>query len=142
MICYLATGKCAASPFSAALLDRARALVFTSIRDHGSRAPLDCIPERQPFFLHAISEMLKFAGDPDWRQYTEAKHSFANGVPLGVDFRMPRTPALFERKRRHRDFAGLGVHECEELRDNYKSVEGSRTRSSSSSRRRSPWAPW
>ena len=124
VICYLATGKCAASPFSAAFLDRARALVFTSIRDHGSRAPLDCIPERQPFFLHAISEMLKFAGDPDWRQYTEAKHSFANGVPLGVDFRMPRTPALFERKRRHRDFAGLGVHECEELRDNYKSVEG------------------
>ena len=61
--------------------------------------------------------MLKFAGDPDWRQYTEAKHSFANGVPLGVDFRMPRTPALFERKR-------LGAHECEELRDNHKSVEG------------------
>ena len=37
---------------------------------------------------------------------------------------MPRCPALFERKRRHRDFKGLGAHECEELRDNYRSADG------------------
>jgi len=124
VVCFLATGKCVSSPFSEGLLKRARHLVFGVLRDQGSTAPLELVPERQPFHLHAISELLRLADDPDWRQYTESKHSFANGVPLGVDHRMPRNPALFERKRRHRDFTGLGAHECEELRDNYRSVDG------------------
>ena len=124
VVCFLATGKCTSSPFSEEQMTQARELVFATIREQGSTAPLETIPERQPFYLHAISEVLRFADDPDWRQYTESTHSFANGVPLGVDFRMPRCPALFERKRRHRDFKGLGAHECEELRDNYRSADG------------------
>ena len=124
VVCFLATGKCTASPFSEAVMDQARQLVFKRIREQGSTAPLEEIPERQPFYLHAISEVLRLADDPDWRQYVVSTHSFANGVPLGVDHRMPRCPALFERKRRHRDFKGLGAHECEELRDNYRSADG------------------
>ncbi|CAE7940965.1 unnamed protein product, partial [Symbiodinium necroappetens] len=90
VVCFLATGKCVSSPFSEDLLKRARHLVFGVLRDQGSTAPLELVPERQPFYLHAISELLRMADGPDWRQYTESKHSFANGVPLGVD--------------RHRDF--------------------------------------
>ena len=42
----------------------------------------------------------RLADDPDWRQYT-ASH-------IGVDFRMPRHPALFSRKLKHRGYTGLG----------------------------------
>ncbi|CAE7908811.1 unnamed protein product [Symbiodinium microadriaticum] len=124
VVCFLATGRCTSSPFSERQLTQARDVVFRLIREQGSTAPLETVPERQPFYLHAISEVLRLADDPDWRQYTVSTHSFANGVPLGVDFRMPRCPALFERKRRHRDFTGLGAHECAELRDNYRSADG------------------
>ena len=117
--CLLATGKCKSCPFPEGLILAGRDLLFSKLRSWGSQEPLDRVPERQPFFLHAISEMLRLADDPDWRQYTVATHSYA----LGVDFRMPRNPALFGRKLKHRDYTGLGGDPGDNWRDNYSSVE-------------------
>ena len=117
--CLLATGKCKSCPFPESLILAGRDLLFSKLRSWGSQEPLDRVPERQPFYLHAISEMLRLADDPDWRQYTAATHSCAAGVPLGVDFRMPRNPALFGRKFKHRDYTGLGGDPGDNWRDNY-----------------------
>ena len=76
---------------------------------------MDRVPERQPFYLEAISELLRFAGDPDWRRYTKASWSFSAGVPLGVDVKLPRTPALFFRK-------GAAEQLSDEPRLNYPSA--------------------
>ena len=80
--------------------------------------------ERQPFFLRAIVQLLRLAGDPDWRHYAEASRSFEKGVPLGVNFRLPRTPALFTRKLRHRQYKEADADLDGGLRDNYASTKG------------------
>ena len=121
--CLLATGKCKSCPFPEGLILAGRDLLFAKLRTWGSQEPLEQVPERQPFFLYAISEMLRLADDPDWRQYTVATHSYAAGVPLGVDYRMPRNPALFGRKLKHRDYTGLGGDPGDSWRENYSSVE-------------------
>eukprot|EP00439_Symbiodinium_sp_Y106_P028295 s6185_g3.t1 len=84
-MCRLATGHAKGSPFPPDLIKAGRDLVFNELRIAGSRAHLEVLPERQPFYLEAISELLRLAGDPDWRRYTKATWSFASGVPLGVD---------------------------------------------------------
>ena len=122
-VCFLATGKCKESPFSDPLLREARELLFAKLLAAGCEEPIEDMPERQPFLLHAISELLRLAGDPDWRQYTQSSHSFAAGVPLGVDARLPRCPALFGRKMKHRDYSHLGGDQSEGFRENYSSVE-------------------
>ena len=100
-LCKLATGRAQASPFPPELVAAGRELLFSQLRKAGSVAELDKVAERQPFYLEAVSE-LRLAGDPDWRRYTTATWSFSKGVPLGVDVRLPRTPALFPRKTKHR----------------------------------------
>ena len=35
---------------------------------------------------------------PDWRIFHESSGSFSKGSVIGVGVRMPRTPAVFERK--------------------------------------------
>ncbi|CAE7239965.1 unnamed protein product, partial [Symbiodinium necroappetens] len=80
----------------------------------GSKEALDLFPE--------LSELLRYAGDPDWRRYTKATWSFSSGVPLGVDVRLPRTPAHFFRKTKHRKFEGAAEQLSDELRLNYPSA--------------------
>ena len=121
-VCRLATGHAKASPFPPELIKAGRDLVFKRLRGAGSRETLDRVPERQPFYLETISELLRFAGDPDWRRYTKASWSFSAGVPLGVDVRLPRTPALFFRKTKHRKFAGAAEQLSDEPRLNYPSA--------------------
>ena len=43
-------------------------------------------------------------------------------MPLGVDVRLPRTPALFFRKTKHRKFEGAAEQLSDELRLNYPSA--------------------
>ena len=104
----LATGRCTSCPFPEDLISAGRDLVFSKLRSWGAQEPLASVPERQPFYLHAISQMLRLADDPDWRQYTAAKHSYAAGVG---------------RKLKHRDYTGLGGDPGESWRENYSSVE-------------------
>ena len=75
--------------------------------------------------LCRIYELLRLAGDPDWRRYTTSTWSFSKGVPLGVDVRLPRTPALFPRKCKHRIYPEADHVFDGELRDNYSSARES-----------------
>ncbi|CAE7365908.1 unnamed protein product, partial [Symbiodinium sp. CCMP2456] len=96
VVCFLATGKCVSSPFSEDLLKRARHLVFGVLRDQGSTAPLELVPERQPFYLHAISELLRMADGPDWRQYTELRDNYrsVDGFEAKVEQQFEKEIAL------------------------------------------------
>ena len=123
-LCKLATGRAQCSPFPPELVSAGRDLLFNRLREAGSAAELDKVAERQPFYLEAVSELLRLAGDPDWRRYTTSTWSFSKGVPLGVDVRLPRTPALFPRKCKHRIYPEADVFDGE-LRDNYSSARES-----------------
>ena len=48
--------------------------------------------------MRLLQAFLRAAGDPDWRGLDH----FARGVRIGVGVRLPRTPAVFKRKRRWR----------------------------------------
>ena len=124
-LCKLATGRAQSSPFPGDLIGAGRDLVFRRLREAGSMADLDKVAERQPFYLEAVGELLRLAGDPDWRRYSAATWSFAKGVPLGVDVRLPRTPALFPRKSKHRIYPEADRVFDGELRDNYSSAKES-----------------
>ncbi len=52
----------------------------------------------QPIRIRALQRILVLGGDPDHR----GMEHFARGVRLGVSSRLPRTPAVFARKRRWR----------------------------------------
>jgi hypothetical protein len=68
-----------------------------------------------------LSATLEKIGDPDWKQLTKGKWSFDKGVPIGVGIRMPRTPAVYERKTSWRalDDTPLDID-----KDNYQSAKG------------------
>ena len=59
----------------------------------------------QPFFLAAVEELLRMAGDPDFKAFFSSKFSFAKGVRLGVGVKTPRVPAVFEKKTKWRTYA-------------------------------------
>ena len=75
----------------------------------------------QPFFLAAIEELLRLAGDPDSAAFYTGQDSFAKGVRLGVGVELPRVPAVFTAKDRWRSYPegpdGMV------LRDNYVSAK-------------------
>ena len=48
--------------------------------------------------LACIGELLRLCGDPDWKIYVKKRESFATGVRIGYKEKMPRTPAIYERK--------------------------------------------
>lgn len=51
-----------------------------------------------PFVSHTLERM----GDPDFKILNGTGESFANGVPVGFDKPLPRTPAVFPPKTKHR----------------------------------------
>ena len=83
----------------------------------GFSAKEDVVASGQVFHLKLIGRLLKVYGDLDWK----FADGMGEGVPLGVDEQMPRTPAVFEEKGKWKlpDDAGPGVDMC----DNYRSVE-------------------
>jgi hypothetical protein len=72
----------------------------------------------QCFRLDLIERLLNVAADPDWAFFERLKE----GLPLGVDMTMDRTPLVFEDKVRWEldKVDGPGARECE----NYLSLEG------------------
>ena len=73
--------------------------------------------EGQPFRLRLMAAVLKAARDPDFEFLVEAEQ----GLPVGVDVPLPRTPAAFERQTKWRldDYCQDGMLE----RKNYPSAE-------------------
>lgn len=101
MVFQLACGHFKESPFTADMVTAARQAWFETVRKSANITTdtINGVVPGQPFFLKAIGETLKAIGDPDWRILTESKRfNFADGMPIGVGVRMPRTPAVFEKK--------------------------------------------
>ena len=76
----------------------------------------------QPFRLAALAFWLRSVGDPDWRQFSGSTHSFENGVQLGWQTRLPRVPALFDRRTKDRSFEDSGLFDP--WKSNYTSASG------------------
>jgi hypothetical protein len=76
----------------------------------------DVVACNQVFLLKLISRLLRVYGDPDW-EFVDGR---GEGVPLGVDEPLPRTPAVFEEKGKWKlpDDAGPGCN----VDENYQSV--------------------
>ena len=87
----LAAGRFKVDPFS----DEAKEEVRTIVKDRIGIPDERCtVPENQPFRLGMVRDLLRAAGDPDWAFFDD----LVDGVALGVDETMPRTPAVFEEK--------------------------------------------
>jgi len=125
LIFHMATGKIVHSPFSEELLGKARDMWSGCIRKAQEGKDLSISLEEvspgQPFYLEAIGETLRLMQDPDFRIYSRSSHSFRTGVPVGYNIRMPRTPAVFERKVHWRKYEEMSFNP---LNTNYKSVAG------------------
>jgi len=92
----LAAGKATESPFGAAMVDGLRRRLVDRFVLRG----MECLPrpgdEAQPVHVRLLAAMLADAQDPD----AVGIAGYASGVRIGVGVRMPRTPAVYPRKRR------------------------------------------
>ena len=102
----LACKKHADQPFPATLVKKARETIKCTLRNHGAQLDLDAVPERHPFRLALLEAFLHLCSDPDVSAYFSGKDSFAAGVFLGLNQKMPRTLAVFERKCKWRSYDG------------------------------------
>ena len=87
----LASGQVKESPFSAEALHSARSKIANLLPDAQQAM---CCPERQPFYLFLLAQSLEMMGDPDFEILVQGKESFAEGIPLGWDKPLPRTPQV------------------------------------------------
>ena len=113
----LATGRLIKSPFSEKLINDVRARMAATLPDHEQAL---CKPVGQPFMLHMLSQSLKILGDPDYEMLDQGNESFAEGVPLGWDKPIARTPQVFP-KRTH--FRKLDESDFDPSMVNYRSAE-------------------
>ena len=120
LVFELATGKRSASPWPEEVVEK---LLFEwhHLLPPGQGAPL-FRKSYQPFYLSLIGQTLKELGDPDWKIFEKDPKGFSEGVPVGFREKLPRTPAVFERKTRWRAYDE--VAEVSLCMDNYRSTAG------------------
>ena len=100
VMCELAAGRHRTPPFSQELLVRGAQLCATVLGRAYDADTLLTVAPGQCVRLTLIGELLRALSDPDWRVYSIASTNFADGVPLGYRLPLPRTPSVFERKRK------------------------------------------
>ncbi|CAE7331476.1 unnamed protein product, partial [Symbiodinium sp. KB8] len=113
----LALGRLKESPFSEEQLWRARGRICDLLPAPEAARE---IPERQPFMLHMLGQSLKLLGDPDWEVLCQGPESFAEGVPLGCDGELKRTPQVFRARVKSRK---LDETDFQPIMQNYSSAE-------------------
>ena len=113
----LALGRLKGSPFSEEQLWRARGRICDLLPAPEAARE---IPERQPFMLHMLGQSLKLLGDPDWEVLCQGPESFAEGVPLGCDGELKRTPQVFRARVKSRK---LDETDFQPIMQNYSSAE-------------------
>jgi hypothetical protein len=116
-IMLMAVGKITAPPFSDEQITALRLEWFSLLDDPNTAAK---VPDFQPFFLHAMSQTLMKMGDPYWLCLDSIEDSYSTGVPVGFNCKMPRCPAVFNKKRKHRKYE---LSEVTEDMANYPSAE-------------------
>ena len=117
----LAAGRVLECPFTSDVVAEGRELIFTALEFAGTKLPVREIPPNQPFFLAAIEELLRISGDPDYKAFHSSSVSFAKGVRLGAGSKLPRVPAVFERKAKWRKYAEEDTDD--QVRENYISAK-------------------
>lgn len=100
----LAVGRVDSLPFSDELVSEGQELLFTALELAGSKLPVRVRPDGQPFHLAAIEEYLRISGDPDSRVFYSSSDSFAKGVRVGPNAKLPRVPAVFDKKTKWRQY--------------------------------------
>ena len=124
-LCFkLACGQCTESPFSEQALLEGRTLLAAAVAKDSvfSVSQLLEVQANQPFLLRLLGELLRLVEDPDFRIFfASTAGNFWDGVPVGPGVKMPRTPAVFERKVKFRKY-----DDSEFVSDvaNYKSAAG------------------
>ena len=113
----LALGRLKGSPFSEEQLWRARGRICDLLPAPEAARE---IPERQPFMLHMLGQSLKLLGEPDWEVLCQGPESFAEGVPLGCDGELKRTPQVFRARVKSRK---LDETDFQPIMQNYSSAE-------------------
>ena len=113
----LATGKVSCSPFSDEALSSLRRSIAATLGDPAGALE---VPERQPFYLYMLAQSLQILGDPDWEILTQGEECYANGVPLGHDRPLPRTPQVFRKRLKTRQ---LDETPFDPIMSNYVSAE-------------------
>ncbi len=112
----LASGRYETSPFSDGLLVECRGIIIDTLGLKGADGPP---PPNQPFHLPLIAAVANACGDLDADVVEKGAYNYTTGVPIGVGRRMPRTPAVFERKRK---WSSLDETDYNENIHNYKSA--------------------
>jgi len=108
----LATGKAVVSPFGERIVSGLRSRLEERFRQAGVDCGQQPGDEAQPVHIRLLAAMLANAGDPD----AEGIRGYTAGARLGVGVTMPRTPAVYPRKRRW----ALPEQAHPELRDEYE----------------------
>ncbi len=122
----MAAGKLAEEPWPEELTDSLRSYVEKRFQeqgegDSGLPRPGD---RKQQIRTRLVQALLRVSGDPD----AAGMDALSVGVPIGVGVRLPRTPALYARKRRWRLPQQYATDAWEQpttldcWRDNYKST--------------------
>ena len=116
LICSMACRRLSESPFPPSLIQEARQAWIKVLLEQSLLTAEELMEVRdyQTFYLKAISETLRLMDDPDYRVFHGSPNeSFTLGVSLGPGTKLPRTPAVFERKSRWKNY-----DETQEIQDN------------------------
>ena len=113
----LASGHLKVSPFSDSSLGRLSKSLADLLPD--PELALERTPG-QPFWLHLLHQSLVILGDPYAAILVDGDCSFAEGVHLGDEFPIARTPQVY---RKRVNFRALDVTEFEPDMANYSSAE-------------------
>ena len=104
LVCTMACNRLTSSPFTEDILARGRGLLADFVASLGGPRPVEECPAGHKVRLHLLGGVAQAFGDPDWEILTVGKDSFLEGVPLGVQAPLPRTPAVYERKKSWRKY--------------------------------------
>ena len=126
IVAELACGKCTKCPFDAATLSRAMdkwTELLLCYDPSLESVALDCSGGISSFEFRRIGHTLRLLGDPDWRIWSaNTNQCFETGVFIGVRNALPRVPAVFERKRKWRNYDDALESGIPYSKENYKSL--------------------
>ncbi|CAE8676146.1 unnamed protein product [Polarella glacialis] len=108
VIYQLACNQFTASPFEEALLLEGIATLVSLLEKHGAAGASAEVPPGQPARLPALENFLQLCGDPDFRVFHSSSRSFSKGVTLGILGKLPRVPAVFDKKEHWRKYPEEG----------------------------------
>jgi hypothetical protein len=124
----LATGKVKESPFPVKLIAEAEDIFIEELIGVAPASEegiaLKGKISGQPFRLGLIEKALQIQGDPDHKIFGNGAGSFQTGVRNGLGTRLPRTPAVYERKKKFRKYE---LDEFEPFCNTSRSVEENMT---------------